>query len=112
MKNMIIASEDSLFLINNAIFFKRYGYNVTHANDYVHAINSIKILSETSERVGTLVVKTREFTNDDRYHLDKITKIDKNIVIVILSNQKMETHKNLQFLDYHSSPIEIIEKIK
>ena len=34
MKNMLLASNDSLFLVNNNLFFKRFGYNVTNASDY------------------------------------------------------------------------------
>mgnify|MGYP006307492961 CR=1 FL=1 len=109
---MIIASKDSLFLVNNTMFFKRFGYKVIHANDYVHALNNIKTLAETHEKINILIVKTRDFTEEDKYNLQRILKIDKNIMVVVLSEKTEKQEKNLFFLDYYSSPMEIIENIR
>jgi len=108
---MILASQDSLFLVNNALFFKRFGYNVIHANDYMHALNNIKTLANTHEKINVLVVKSRQFNDDDHYQLNKIFQVDSNIMVVVLSNIQITEYNNLQFLDYYSSPMEIIDNI-
>ena len=112
MKNMILASQDSLFLVNNALFFKQFGYKVIHANDYMHALNNIKTLVDTNEKINVLVVKSRDFNDNDHYRLNKIFQVDKKIMVFVLSNNQMEQNKNMQFLDYYSSPMEIIENLK
>ena len=108
---MILVSQDSLFLVNNALFFKQFGYKVIPANDYMHAMNNIKTLADTNEKINVLVVKARDFNENDHYQLNKIFQIDNKIMVVILSNNQMTEKQNLQFLDYYSSPMEIIENI-
>ncbi|MBN2281870.1 MAG: hypothetical protein JXQ65_14905 [Candidatus Marinimicrobia bacterium] len=111
MKNMILASKDSLFLVNNALFFKKFGYNVIHANDFMHAMNNIKTLADTNEKVNILIIKSREFNEDDHYFLNKIFQIDRNIMVFILANRQLAENDKIHFLDYNSSPMEIIENL-
>ncbi len=111
MKNMIIASRDSLFLVNNSMFFKRFGFNVSHANDYIHALNNIKTLSSTNDKIDIMIMKTREFSDAESYHLEKILAIDNQIKIIVLSDTNYPDNENLQFIDYYSSPMEIVEKL-
>jgi hypothetical protein len=108
---MILASKDSLFLVNNALFFTRFGYNVKNANDYFHAINNIKTLAETNEKINILVVKSRLFNDEDESQLHRILDIDKEILIVVLSNKKGTDEENVHVLDYYSSPMEIIDNL-
>ena len=112
MKNMILASQDSLFLVNNALFFKRFGYNVTNANDYFHAINNIKTLADTNKKINILVIKSRLFSEEDEMQLHEILNIDKDILIVILSDTKGKNDEHMLFLDYYSSPMEIIDNLQ
>ncbi len=111
MKNMIIASKDSLFLVNNSMFFKRFGYKVSHANDYIHALNNIKTLCATNEKIDIMIVKIRSFSDDDSYQLEKILAIDSQIKIIIVSNTNFPDNENLKFIDYYSSPMEIVENL-
>ncbi len=108
---MILASKDSLFLVNNALFFKRFGYKVINANNYTHAINNIKILSNTNDKINILVIKARSFNNDDQINLQNILNFDKDIYIIVLSDEKREDENHLQYINYYASPMEIIDNL-
>lgn len=112
MKNMLLASNDSLFLVNNNLFFKRFGYNVTNASDYLHAVNNIKMLAQTKEKINFLVIKSRHFDKEEELQLNKILTMDNEIVVVVLSDKQRTNDEKIHFIDYYASPMQIIDSLK
>jgi hypothetical protein len=83
-----------------------------NASDYIHAINSIKTLADTNEKINILIIKSRNFSKEDKLYLRKIVGLDHDIFVIVLSDQKEYIDQNVQFIDYYASPIEIIDRLK